>query len=365
MRVLGFGTYERAKHPRVGILLDGLRHRGHDVEEANRPLGLSTAERVTLLQQPWRLPLLVLRLLARWVSLAVASRRAARSHPPDVVIVGYLGHFDVVLARVLFPRTPIVLDHLIFAADTAQDRGVGGVRVRLLGLLDRLALACCDLAVVDTEEHRALLPARTRGVVVPVGATHEWYAARRSASRGSSSPSAVFFGLFTPLQGAAVIAEAVRSARQRLPELQVTMVGTGQDYAEARRILANDDAIMWVDWVDPTDLPSLVARHDVCLGIFGDSHKARRVVPNKVYEGLAAGCAVITSDTPPQRRALGDDGFLVPAADSRALADALVAVAGDPETLQRARDACATRAAAFSADRIVEPLESALKSLAT
>lgn len=364
MRVLGFGTYERAKHPRVGILLDGLRQRGHDVEEANRPLGLSTAERVTMLQQPWRLPLLVLRLLSRWASLAVAARRTARAHRPDVVIVGYLGHFDVVLARLLFPRTPIVLDHLIFAADTAQDRGARGLRVRLLGLLDRLALACCDIAVVDTEEHRALLPRRTRGLVVPVGATHEWYAAGRNASGDGSSPSAVFFGLFTPLQGAPIIAEAIRSARERLPELRVTMVGTGQDYAEARRILAEDEAVTWVDWVDPADLPGLVAAHDVCLGIFGDSHKARRVVPNKVYEGLAAGCAVITSDTPPQRRALGNDGVLVPPADADALAEALVAVAGDRETLHRARAACAARAAAYSAEHVVAPLESALTSLA-
>ncbi|RLV56730.1 glycosyltransferase [Aeromicrobium phragmitis] len=361
--MLGFGTYERAKHPRVGIILDGLRQRGHDVKEANRPLGLSTAERVTMLQQPWRLPLLVLRLLARWTSLAVAARRTARSHRPDVVIVGYLGHFDVVLARLVFPRTPIVLDHLIFAADTAQDRGARGLRVRLLGLLDRLALACSDLAVVDTEEHHALLPRRTRGLVVPVGATHEWYAAGRSASRGGTSPSVVFFGLFTPLQGAPIIAEALRSARERLPELRVTMVGTGQDYAEARRILADDDTVTWMDWVNPADLPRLVAEHDVCLGIFGDSHKARRVVPNKVYEGLAAGCAVITSDTPPQRRALGDAGVLVPPADAEALADALFSLTADPKALARACAASGARAAGFSAERAVEPLESALKSL--
>ena len=53
--------------------------------------------------------------------------------------------------------------------------------------------------------------------------------------------------------------------------------------------------------------PALVAGHDVCLGIFGTGVKAQLVVPNKVYQGAAAGCAVVTSDTAPQRRALGEN----------------------------------------------------------
>ena len=49
-----------------------------------------------------------------------------------------------------------------------------------------------------------------------------------------------------------------------------------------------------------------MADHDVCLGIFGTGAKAPRVVPNKVFQGAAAGCAIVTSDTAPQRRVLGD-----------------------------------------------------------
>ena len=54
----------------------------------------------------------------------------------------------------------------------------------------------------------------------------------------------------------------------------------------------------WIDWVDADELPGVVAEHDVCLGIFGTTDKAPRVVPNKVYQGVASGCAVVTSDTP-------------------------------------------------------------------
>src|SRR5688500_16894172 len=123
MRLLALGTYELNRHPRFGVLLHGLRSAGHDVTEVNVPLELSTAERVRILQRPWRLGTLVLRLLRSWLTLVTGSFRARRRTRPEAVLVGYLGHFDVVLARLLFPRTTVVLDHLIFAADTARDRG--------------------------------------------------------------------------------------------------------------------------------------------------------------------------------------------------------------------------------------------------
>jgi hypothetical protein len=159
MRVLGFGTYDARSHPRVRILIEGLRAHGDEVEECNVPLGFDTAARVRMLNQPWRVPLLVLRLLRCWALLARRGRRAAGRFDPHVVLVGYLGHFDVLLARVLFPRRTIVLDHMVSAAGTAKDRGsAGGVVQRLLRALDRLATASADVVIVDTDEHLGALP---------------------------------------------------------------------------------------------------------------------------------------------------------------------------------------------------------------
>ncbi len=143
--------------------MDGLREAGAEVAELNRPLGLSTAERVTMLQHPSRLPALLARLAGRWARLAAGAGRFRRRGAPDAVVVGYLGHFDVFLARLLFPRTTIVLDHLIFAGDTAVDRGARGARVRLLNALDRFAIAVATVIVVDTQEHREMVPRRRRG----------------------------------------------------------------------------------------------------------------------------------------------------------------------------------------------------------
>lgn len=365
MTLVAFGTYDSAKHPRIGIVVDGLRERGADVRELNRPLGFSTAERVRMLQQPWRLPALGWRLLARWTALARDARALRRDDgEPDAVLVGYLGHFDVLLARRLFRRSAIVLDHLVFAGDTAEDRGAAGVRVRLLRALDRRAIASADIVLVDTEEHEAMLPEGARGVHVPVGARAEWFAARRPEPADDRPLSLVFFGLFTPLQGAVVIAEAIAAARAAGADFTATIVGTGQDHAAARAVAGDVEGVRWVDWVDPDALPALVAAHDVCLGIFGESGKALRVVPNKVYEGSAAGCAIVTSDTPPQRAALGDAAVLTPPGDAAALADAIADLSRDRSRVAELRAAASAASQRYRAAEIVAPLAARLRDLA-
>lgn len=411
--ILTFGTYDAERHPRVAVLAAGLRAHRAEVTELNRPLGFSTAERVRMLRQPWRLPLLAVRLLACWAALVAGAVRLRRTRGrPDAVLVGYMGHFDVVLARVLFPRSVILLDHLIFAGDTATDRGAAGVRVRLLNALDRVATSCADVVVTDTDEHRAMLRDPSKGVTVLVGAPTAWFdvaqdghltAGHDAAFAGendtaaSGSPSAdgdvtlggtsadgagadrtgtdgtdtgtpavggaaarrslrvVFFGLYTPLHGTRVIAEAIRDAVGSGADLRATMIGTGQDLDASREILADTPGISWHDWVEPAELPALVAGHDVCLGIFSDTPKGLRVVPNKVYQGLAAGCVVVTSDTPPQRRAVGDVAELVPPGDPRALAKALTDLT-NPSRLAAARDRAAHGRDAIRPASVVTPL---------
>lgn len=351
LRVLAFGTYDADRHPRVRVLLEGLRRHGARVAECNVPLGLSTARRVAVLREPWRLPALAGHLARSWTRLAIDARHVRGGRRPDVVLVGYLGHFDVLLARALFPRTTVVLDHLVFAADTARDRGVGGgLRGRLLRGLDVIALRCADIVLVDTAEHAAMVPSvyRSRVVVVPVGADSSWFAAGRAALRardqgpdGHDRLGVIFFGLMTPLQGAAVVAAAVRELGDTV---RATVVGAGQDSADVEAALQGAAGVVRRSWVPPAELPGLVASHDVCLGIFGTGTKAQHVVPNKVYQGAAAGCAVVTSDTAPQSRALGDGAVFVPPGDPGALADALRGLAEHPLRLAELREAATARA---------------------
>ena len=259
-----------------------------------------------------------------------------------------------------------MLDHLISAADTARDRGEeGGLKQYLLTALDTAALRAADVAIVDTEEHRQLVPERfrERSAVVAVGASQAWFDAARSAKhRGRNRAGVserplrvVFFGVFTPLQGAPVIGRAF--AELATERIELTMVGRGQDYETARTAAQGSERITWVEWVPATELPALVASHDVCLGIFGTGPKALRVVPNKVFQGAAAGCAIVTSNTSPQRRALGQAAAFVPAGDAAALASALRRLIKDRDEVSRLRRGARRLAQqCFAAEQIVVPL---------
>ncbi len=367
MRILGFGTYDKDRHPRIGVVLEGFRAHGDEVVEANEPLAVSTAERVALLKRPWKLAGLVPTLLGAWWRIARRARQEQGAW--DAVVVGYLGHIDVLLARLLFPRGRLVLDLLIFGADTARDRGVGGgLRLRLLGLLDSVAIRSADIVLVDTDEHAAMVPPgqRHKVVVVAVGAPAAWFDAGRMPEVSTPGPEegealrVVFYGLFTPLQGATVIGEALGRLAGR-HDLQITMIGSGQDYDATRAASAANPEVTWIDWVDSASLPALVAGHDVCLGIFGDGPKALRVVPNKVYQGAAAGCAIVTSATAPQKRTLGDAAVFVPPGNAASLAGAIERLADDRRGVVTLRqDARRLAEARFGGSTLVAPLRSRL-----
>src|SRR5262249_24049471 len=171
-RVLFFGTYDARRYPRVRVLQEGFVTLGDEVLECNVPLRLDTAARVKMLRRPWLVPVLADKLAAT----LLRPVPPARGRGGDLVVVGYMGHFDVHLARLLWPRTPIALDHLVSAHDTALDRGVSSRwLVLLLGWLDRAAVNATQYPCVDTAEHRERLSigAQERSVVVPVGAPSE------------------------------------------------------------------------------------------------------------------------------------------------------------------------------------------------
>jgi glycosyltransferase involved in cell wall biosynthesis len=326
VRVCLFGTYDRVAHPRIAVLEAALREGGAEVVEAHVPAWPGgTDEKLAAARRPLS-PGRLVRLAWTWWRLAVRYRQVG---PHDVVLIGYFGHLDVLLARVLARRKRRVLDMFLSVYDTVVlDRNTvdsASLQARLARLLDRLAVRASDLALLDTSQQVDFvtgelgLPAG-KLAVVPVGAEPWRFPAGPPPEGGPLK--VLFYSSFIPLHGAETVARAIRQVDGE--EIAFTVVGRGQDRAAFDREVAGLDGVSVHDWVSYEHLGELVAGHQVVLGLFGVTGKAWRVVPGKVYQAACAARAVVTADTPAMRAAFDpDEVVLVPHGDPDALATAL------------------------------------------
>ncbi len=281
------------------------------------------------------------RMLGAYLTLAL--RLLLRLPRVDAVLIGYPGHLDVVvlgpLVR-LFGK-PLIYDPLVTLTDTLiEDRKLvpsGSLKGRLIRLIDRIGLRMASVVLADTEENAqyfsnlAGIP-REKIQVTPVGADENLFSPRHHRDSLPSWPFAssqalrvLFYGTYIPLHGPETI---IRAAKILGKDRAVfTMVGRGQLWASCRELAQRlgVDNVHFIPWIPYHELPAWIASADVVLGIFGDTPKAARVVPNKVYQAMAMGAAIVTRNAPPVQRILEDreSAVLVPPANPEALAEAI------------------------------------------
>ena len=107
--------------------------------------------------------------------------------------------------------------------------------------------------------------------MVPVGAAREWFDAGSRRVEAGNPVRVVFFGLYTPLQGAATIGRAIVALRD--DPIEFTMIGGGQERELCKHLAGESARVQWIDWLEGS-LPDVVAGHHICLGIFGTTPKA-------------------------------------------------------------------------------------------
>ncbi len=327
------GTYER-DYPRTRVLVQGLRDHGVRVTERHRPVWERTRHKAGGFLAPGRLVRAGAAYAGAWGALAAGEARARG--PVDAVVAGYPAQPDAVPAWLVARarRARLVVDMMISLADTlGDDRGrAGALARRALAAADATALRAADVVLADTAANAEFMArrfgiARDRMVVAPVGAEPAAF----PVSPVPDGPChALWYGKLSPMHGLDVIVEAARIPGT--PPIRV--VGEGQLDAWLAAELRRDPPrhLTHVPWVEYGHLRDEMQSAGIVLGIFGRSGKAQRVVPNKVFQAMAAGRPIITADTPGIREVLthGVDAVLVPAGQPAALAAALIALAGDP-----------------------------------
>lgn len=345
LNILCWGTYDTGK-PRTRLLHQGLRLRGASISECHSNVwgGIEDKSQVKGLGRR-------LSLLARWLCAYPGLLwRLARAPRPDIVLIGFPGVLDILLAAPIarWRGIPLAWDMFMSLYDTVvEDRRMlrpHGLAARLLYAVERFALKRTDLAFLDTRAHARrierlfrLPPDSLEAVWVGVETEHFRSTPAHSgttgetSARGASPFRVLFYGQFIPLHGIATIIEAARLTRDQPIAWQ--MIGQGQEDRRIRAMLAEQPLpqLQWDAWVDYSELHARIAQADVCLGIFGGSEKAASVIPNKVFQIISMQRPLITRDSPAIRELLHHAPpcvSLVPPEDPVALAQAVCDLAG-------------------------------------
>jgi glycosyltransferase involved in cell wall biosynthesis len=337
MKVIFAGTYDAAfnRNKRLQALLE---EQGHEVVACNVELWGST--RYDIMGE--RKVQMLTRGLIAYPKLIWRFLRMKRA---DAVFAMYPGWFDMVVLAPLakLRRMPIVFDPFISLYDTAvADRkvaGEGSLLGRISKLVDRLSMRWATRVLADTPEHAAyytqltgVAPADTG--VVWLGAQDDVFGPRPDVQPVENR--VLFHGTFIGLQGIETI---LRAAKLLEPDgIPVRIVGSGQEQPMVDALMEElqPSNVELVGRVPLEQVVDEIAAASVCLGIFGTSQKAGRVVPNKVFECTAVGRPVITADTPALRGAFsGTELALVPAGDPEALANEIRRLLADPDTREK------------------------------
>jgi glycosyltransferase involved in cell wall biosynthesis len=342
MHVRYFGTYDR-DYCRNQILQRGLALAGAHVSQCHAQVW-NTLDKSQVKSLAGKLGT-DLRFLASRISL---RRQYAAMAPCDVLLVGYLGHLDVGLARRIAHGKPVVLDAFLSLWETVvEDRKLlrpQGLAAQFLRSLERRAYLAADLILLDTQAHIEWVAQEfhvpvERFARVFVGADDRVFhpPGPDEAPPPADGPREVlFYGKFIPLHGVEIILRAAHLLAGE-SDIRFTLVGTGQTYAAARELAASLrlPRVTWVDWLDYEALPRAIWRAHVCLGVFGPEGKALRVIPNKVFQALACGAPVITADSPAMRELppMGPALTLIPPGDPEALAAAIRTACAAPRPL--------------------------------
>ena len=312
MSVCYFGTYER-NYPRNSIFLEGLRRNAVTVFECHVPLWEKTVTKgekfgfsITFIL---RFFIAQFRLLFRYVFFIPKH---------DIIIVGYIGHLDIFLAKMIafFGRKKLVFNPLVSLYDTViVDRGyftTSSLKARLMRFLDRSACKMSDVVLLDTEAHiqyfrNELDLPNINFKRLFVGADDRLFSPEQTA-KPKNNFHVMFIGKFIPLHGIEKIIETAGILKSEI-DIIFTLVGLGQLRSEIEKKIKEQglNNVRLMDWIPYNQLSQKMAEADLLLGIFGDSDKAQRVIPNKLFQALAVGKPALTADTSAIRELLTPD----------------------------------------------------------
>lgn len=317
MKVCYFGIYQK-DYCRAKNTIIGLRKSGVEVLEVqDRTLGFK-----------------------KFWNLYQMHKGVKRAY--DMMIVGFPGQIIMPFAK-LICRKPIVFDAFasMYDGNVFDRKNCRPLSLRAFWyyFLDWMSCVLSDKILLDTEEHvkyfvRTFHINPKKFLVVYHGCNDELFYPIKNIKKNEKF-IIEFHGYITALHGVEYLIEAMDILREENVELWIIADLKRPDCIKKIK-MAKDlglENVKFFEALAPAELIKKIALADVGIGIFGNTDKVERVIPNKVFELMASQKAVITADTPAIREKFThkENIYLCKRADPNSIAQAILEIKNNAE----------------------------------
>lgn len=120
-----------------------------------------------------------------------------------------------------------------------------------------------------------------------------------ASTRGSSDFILLYVGGLEETRGLETVVRALPAIRKEKPQVRFVVAGRGTSEQYLLR-LAEDmgvaDSLILLGWVDPSQVPSVIAAADICLIPHFVTEHTQTTIPNKIYDYMGRGKPVLVSN---------------------------------------------------------------------
>ncbi len=317
MKIICFFGIYNSEYSRNRVLISGFKQNGYTVIECNVNPSLYSS-------------------FGKYIALYKEYKKIRHKYF-EFIIVAFPGHSIVWLARILFGKR-IIFDAFVSLYNSEiEDRKMyskWSLRALYDWLLDWSACKMADKVLLDTNIHidyfvKRFFLSKDKFIRVFVGTNTEIFFPCTERTEpdcvNSTQKSFIvhFHGNVTSLHGLDYILEAAKRLQDNNILFRFIVNEKGFEKISSyiqKHLLLNIEVSHQVSL---DELRKRMWQADICLGIFGNTQKARIVIPNKIYEAIACKKPVITMDSPAIRELFTDKKNMLfcDHADAKSIAD--------------------------------------------
>ncbi len=259
-------------------------------------------------------------------------------NPPDLL-------FPAGALYRLFGRR-VVFDHHDLFPEMVQVKTSSRGLEAAARIAERLTYAVADHVLATNESYAEI--ARTRGnkpaqqVTIVRNAPPDAWLERPPGRRANAAPDGSlrlgYLGELSDHDGVDSLIRLLARIRKRGLDSHLTIIGDGDARSRLERAFGLEgiaERVTFTGWVNHDAVPELLECVDVCVDPAPATEYNVRSTMTKIAEYLCLGQPIVAYDLAETRRTAGDAAVLVAPGDEAGFADAVVALARDPERRRR------------------------------